>query len=159
VKPLLLILVAVLLLGVLTAVVRSGKPSTRFVAAGVPGPSPVAAVVPWEVRTDRDGYVSPRSMTRRAHLPRHPIRAVHPSLDWDALALCESSGNWQANTGNGYYGGLQFLGSTWTSFDTNHYAPRADLATRWQQIAVAERVLHRQGLLAWPACTLKLGWR
>ncbi|MGN6474301.1 MAG: transglycosylase family protein [Mycobacteriales bacterium] len=71
---------------------------------------------------------------------------------WDRVAQCESGGNWHDNTGNGYYGGLQFSARTWSSFDTDHYAPRADLATRPQQIDVANRVLARQGWGAWPVC-------
>ncbi|HVV77432.1 MAG TPA: transglycosylase family protein [Mycobacteriales bacterium] len=72
---------------------------------------------------------------------------------WDRVAQCESGGNWHTNTGNGYYGGLQFAAHTWDSFDTNHYASRADLATREQQIDVANRVLARQGWGAWPVCS------
>ncbi|NEK85123.1 transglycosylase family protein [Blastococcus saxobsidens] len=72
--------------------------------------------------------------------------------DWDAVARCESGGNWSINTGNGYYGGLQFSASTWTGFGGAEFAPRADLATREQQIAVAERVLAVQGRGAWPTC-------
>jgi len=70
---------------------------------------------------------------------------------WDALAQCESSGNWHINTGNGYYGGLQFSQSTWAAYGGLDYAPRADLATREQQIAVAEKTLAGQGWAAW-AC-------
>ena len=58
---------------------------------------------------------------------------------WDDLAECESGGNWAINTGNGYYGGLQFLGSTWIAYGGEEFAARADLATREQQIVVAER--------------------
>ncbi len=76
---------------------------------------------------------------------------------WDRLAQCESSGNWSINTGNGYYGGLQFYQPTWRGFGGTQYAPRADLATRSQQIAVAEKVLDVQGWGAWPACSAKLG--
>lgn len=72
--------------------------------------------------------------------------------DWDAVALCESGGNWSINTGNGYYGGLQFSSSTWLGFGGGAYAPRADLATKAQQIAVAEKVLAVQGPGAWPTC-------
>lgn len=72
--------------------------------------------------------------------------------NWDAIALCESSGNWSINTGNGFYGGLQFAQSTWEEFGGLQYAPRADLATREQQITVAERVLAVQGIGAWPVC-------
>ena len=68
------------------------------------------------------------------------------------MALCESGGNWSINTGNGYYGGLQFSMSTWSAFGGTAYAPRADLATKSEQIAVAERVLAVQGAGAWPTC-------
>ncbi|WP_324273143.1 transglycosylase family protein [Blastococcus brunescens] len=72
--------------------------------------------------------------------------------DWDAVAQCESGGNWSINTGNGYYGGLQFSPSTWLGFGGGDYAPRADLASKSQQIAVAEKVLAVQGRGAWPTC-------
>lgn len=78
---------------------------------------------------------------------------------WDRVAACESSGNWSVNTGNGYYGGLQFLDSTWDSFGGEAYASTADRATRSQQIAVAERVLATQGWNAWPTCSRKAGLR
>ncbi|WP_374159074.1 transglycosylase family protein [Mycobacterium sp. G7A2] len=70
--------------------------------------------------------------------------------DWDAIAQKESSGNWSINTGNGYYGGLQFAQSSWEAAGGLEYAPRADLATREQQIAVAEKLLEMQGPGAWP---------
>lgn len=69
--------------------------------------------------------------------------------DWDAIAACESSGNWKANTGNGHYGGLQFSQSSWVAAGGLKYAPRADLATRREQIAVAERLAQLQGMSAW----------
>jgi hypothetical protein len=78
---------------------------------------------------------------------------------WDKLAQCESSGQWRINTGNGFFGGLQFLPATWLGFGGGAYAPRADLATREQQIIVAERVLATQGWNAWPECSRKLGLR
>jgi len=71
---------------------------------------------------------------------------------WDTVARCESGGNWSINTGNGYYGGLQFSNSTWAAYGGTAYAPRADLAARGQQIAVAEKVLAGQGKGAWPVC-------
>jgi resuscitation-promoting factor RpfA len=80
-----------------------------------------------------------------------PASAAGPN-NWDAVAQCESSGNWAINTGNGYYGGLQFSQSTWAAFGGTEYAPRADLATKAQQIAVAERTLDAQGPGAWPSC-------
>ncbi|SNR29525.1 transglycosylase family protein [Blastococcus mobilis] len=72
--------------------------------------------------------------------------------DWTAVATCESSGKWNINTGNGYYGGLQFSSPTWLGHGGGQFAPRADLATPAQQIAVAERVLRTQGVGAWPTC-------
>ena len=76
---------------------------------------------------------------------------------WDRVAACESGGNWSINTGNGYYGGLQFAGSTWRGFGGGQYASRADLATKSQQIAVAQRVLKVQGPGAWPVCSKRAG--
>jgi len=76
---------------------------------------------------------------------------------WDDIALCESSGNWHINTGNGYYGGLQFWQPTWELFGGLDYARRADLATPQQQIDVAEAVLRVQGWDAWPVCSRKAG--
>lgn len=70
---------------------------------------------------------------------------------WDAVAQCESGGNWSINTGNGYYGGLQFSQSSWAAAGGTQYAARADLATKSQQIAVAEKLLDMQGPGAW-AC-------
>jgi hypothetical protein len=78
---------------------------------------------------------------------------------WDDLAQCEAGGNWSINTGNGYFGGLQFAASTWVGFGGEEFAPRADLASREQQIVVAERVLAVQGWGAWPACSRRLGLR
>lgn len=86
-----------------------------------------------------------------------PSASAAPDSDWDRLAQCESGGNWQINTGNGYQGGLQFSQSTWNAFGGQQYAPRADLATREQQIAVAEKTLAQQGWGAWPACSASLG--
>ncbi len=72
--------------------------------------------------------------------------------EWDQVARCESGGNWGINTGNGYHGGVQFSAGTWASHGGGQYAPSAELATKEQQIAVAERVLATQGRGAWPVC-------
>ncbi len=72
--------------------------------------------------------------------------------EWDKVARCESGGNWAINTGNGYQGGLQFSPGTWRSHGGGEYAPSAHLATKEEQIAVAERVLGTQGRGAWPVC-------
>ncbi|MEU4658526.1 transglycosylase family protein [Streptomyces sp. NPDC023723] len=76
---------------------------------------------------------------------------------WEKVAACESTGNWDINSGNGFYGGLQFTQSTWEAFGGTQYAPRADLATKDQQIAVAEKVLDGQGPGAWPVCSARAG--
>lgn len=86
-----------------------------------------------------------------------PNATAAPDSDWDRLAQCESGGDWHINTGNGYYGGLQFSSTTWLNLGGGAYAPTADLATREQQIAIAEKVLAAQGWGAWPACSAGLG--
>ena len=73
-------------------------------------------------------------------------------VNWAAIAACESGGNWSANTGNGFYGGLQFTQQTWLANGGGQYAASANLASPAQQIAVAERVLASQGIGAWPVC-------
>lgn len=84
-----------------------------------------------------------------------PAQAASEST-WNRLAECESSGDWSINTGNGYFGGVQFSQSTWSAYGGSGYASRADLATRQQQIAIAERVLADQGWGAWPTCSRKI---
>ncbi|MFE7706092.1 transglycosylase family protein [Streptomyces sp. NPDC057486] len=76
---------------------------------------------------------------------------------WDQVAECESGGMWSADLGNGFYGGLQFSQDTWKAYGGKAYAPRADLASRSQQIAVAEKVLEDQGPKAWPSCAVISG--
>ncbi|MFF5899488.1 transglycosylase family protein [Streptomyces argenteolus] len=76
---------------------------------------------------------------------------------WDRVAECESGGMWSADLGNGYYGGLQFSQDTWSAYGGTDYAPRADLASRSQQIAVAEKVLDDKGPQAWPSCAVISG--
>ncbi|HET6816116.1 MAG TPA: transglycosylase family protein [Mycobacteriales bacterium] len=76
---------------------------------------------------------------------------------WDHVAQCESGGNWHINTGNGYYGGLQFSSSTWLGYGGGNYASRADLASKSEQIAIANKVLASQGWGAWPVCSRYAG--
>ncbi|MEU3415919.1 transglycosylase family protein [Streptomyces sp. NPDC006658] len=76
---------------------------------------------------------------------------------WDRIARCESGGNWHINTGNGYYGGLQFSAGTWRAYGGTAYAPTADQASRSAQIAVATRVQQAQGWGAWPVCSARAG--
>lgn len=84
-----------------------------------------------------------------------PVGTVNGSV-WDSLARCESGGNWAINTGNGYYGGLQFSLSSWRAVGGSGYPHQA---SRAEQIARGEMLLARQGWGAWPACSAKLGLR
>jgi cell wall-associated NlpC family hydrolase len=85
-----------------------------------------------------------------------PASAASLSV-WDKVAKCESGGNWSINTGNGYYGGLQFSASTWAAYGGRRFASRADLAGKSAQITLAERVLAAQGPGAWPVCGPRAG--
>ncbi|GAA2461278.1 MULTISPECIES: transglycosylase family protein [Streptomyces] len=78
------------------------------------------------------------------------------TAEWDKVAQCESGGNWSINTGNGYYGGLQFSASTWAAYGGTAYAQTADQASKSQQIEIAEKVLAGQGKGAWPSCGVGL---
>ena len=76
---------------------------------------------------------------------------------WDRLASCESGGNWHINTGNGYYGGVQFADGTWDGWGGERYASRADLATKTEQIVIAAKLVENSGWRSWPACSDRLG--
>ncbi len=106
----------------------------RAALAAIPGPAASASALPVD---------SPA-----------PVQAAASSggANWAAIAACESGGNWSTNTGNGFYGGLQFTQQTWVAYGGGQYASSANLATQAQQIAVAQRVLAAQGIGAWPVC-------
>jgi nucleoid-associated protein YgaU len=87
--------------------------------------------------------------------PSAPAQAS--GVNWDAIAQCESGGNWRINTGNGYHGGLQFSRRTWKSHGGTKYATTANGASRSEQIHVAEKVMRGQGLGAWPVCGKRAG--
>jgi len=138
---------------------RGGVLSGRRAIAGtavtadetlVPAAVPAPASVPMEATLVR--------ITTPAATPAGP-RAVTYDGDsvWDALAQCESGGNWASNTGNGYYGGLQFSVATWRAYGGTEYAAYPHQATREEQIAVAERLRDARGYQPWPACRTKLG--
>ncbi|MCV7041187.1 transglycosylase family protein [Mycolicibacterium moriokaense] len=91
--------------------------------------------------------------------PGTEVPPVSNGVVWDALARCEAGGNWAINTGNGYYGGVQFDQNTWERNGGLRYADRADLATREEQIAIAEVTRARQGWGAWPTCSGRIGAR
>lgn len=108
-------------------------------------PLPAAVAVSAPV-SQSSGYES-NNYSSYAPAASAPVRYASGS-QWDRIAACESGGNWAINTGNGYYGGLQFLQSTWVGAGGLAYAPRADLATPEQQIAVASKL----ALSNWPVC-------
>jgi hypothetical protein len=83
--------------------------------------------------------------------------SAQASTVWDRVAACESGGNWSINTGNGYYGGLQFSDRTWDGFGGERYASTANRATKAQQITIAQKVLASQGPGAWPTCGARAG--
>lgn len=109
----------------------------------VTGRLPVANVVLTPAR---------ESVLRVGVKPGTEVPPVTNGGTWDAIAACESGGNWAINTGNGYYGGVQFDRNTWERHGGLRYAARADLATREEQIAIAEVTQDRQGWGAWPVC-------
>jgi resuscitation-promoting factor RpfB len=132
-----------------------GAPGTQDVTFAVAkrngvetGRLPVANVV---VAPARDGVL------RVGAKPGTEVPPVRNGAQWDALAQCESTGNWAINTGNGFYGGVQFDQNTWERQGGLRYAPRADLATREEQIAIAEVTRARQGWGAWPTCSGRIG--
>ena len=101
---------------------------------------------------------APQALQQSPSRTSYQSAGVVPSGSvWDALAQCESGGNWAINTGNGFYGGLQFTSGTWLGNGGGAYAPRADLATRDEQIAIASKVQAARGWSPWPACAAKLG--
>ena len=103
----------------------------------------------------RHVLTAPRTQIERVGTKQRPVPASN-GLNWDAVAACESGGNWHINTGNGFYGGLQFDYGTWLSNGGGAYAPRADLATREEQIAIATKVYNARGSSPWPVCGANL---
>ncbi|HYO03589.1 MAG TPA: transglycosylase family protein [Mycobacterium sp.] len=98
-------------------------------------------------------------VTRVGAKPGTEVPAVSQGDTWDALSRCEAGGNWAINTGNGFYGGVQFDQNTWERNGGLRYAQRADLASREEQIAIAEVTRTRQGWGAWPVCSGRVGVR
>ncbi|MEV5596893.1 transglycosylase family protein [Streptomyces sp. NPDC052496] len=114
----------------------------------------VLSLVPAVVLLCAPGGAQARDVTHNLLSPAGCSLSKGP---WNCIAECESGGDWRKNTGNAFYGGLQFRQSTWKEHGGLAYAPRADLATRKQQIAVAERVRRAQGWAAWPHCARRYG--
>ena len=112
----------------------------------------------WPVKNQVVAPARP-SVLRVGAKPGTQVPPVRNDVTWDKLSACESGGNWAINTGNGFYGGVQFDQNTWELHGGLRYAPRADLATREEQIAIAEVTRARQGWGAWPVCSARLGVR
>lgn len=102
------------------------------------------------------GLVGAATATMGAGMIAPPAQAAEAGV-WDRLAQCEAGGNWHINTGNGFYGGLQFTLSSWKAAGGTAYAARPDLASREGQIAAGQRLLALQGPGAWPVCSVKAG--
>ncbi len=98
------------------------------------------------------GYLAPDMSESIPPQHRAPAPPVSGARNWDAVAGCESGGNWSINTGNGYCGGLQFDINTWLGNGGGAYASRPDLTGREQQIAVAEHINESRGSSPWPVC-------
>jgi resuscitation-promoting factor RpfB len=92
--------------------------------------------------------VAPAPAPEPAPAPAAPATGSS-GVDWDRIARCESTNNWSINTGNGYYGGLQFANASWRAVGGTDFAPRADLASRAEQITVANRYYASSGLQPW----------
>jgi resuscitation-promoting factor RpfB len=130
----------------------AGTQNVTFAVATVNGVEtgrlPVANVV---VAPARD------ALLRVGAKPGTEVPPVSNGTTWDALSRCEAGGNWAINTGNGFYGGVQFDQNTWERNGGLRYAQRADLATREEQIAIADVTRARQGWGAWPVCSGRVG--
>ena len=120
---------------------------------------PVNAVATKAAAAETQAAETSRTSTRSVTRSSAPTVSSSDGSIWDRIAACESGGNWSINTGNGYYGGLQFTQSTWDAYGGQAYAARADLASRDAQITVAQRVQAAQGWGAWPVCSYKAGAR
>ena len=129
-----------------------------------------ASDLPVPTSSGRGRHRKPNNHLRNLGLATAPLVAAVPmavasatsasaatTSTWDRLAGCESGGNWSINTGNGYYGGLQFSDGTWDGLGGGRYASRADLASKSEQIAIAEKLLASRGWSPWPACSSRLG--
>jgi len=138
-------------------VLQAGTPGTREVTTRITTVNGVES----SRETVAEHEITPATAARisRGTKAAPSAPSVAGGSVWDTLAQCESGGNWAINTGNGYQGGLQFSPSTWAAYGGTQFAPTANLATREQQIAIAEKTLAGQGWGAWPACTARMGLR
>ena len=121
-----------------------------------PVPTPASAPMEATLHAVPTPPPTPAPVAAAAPAPQRVV-TYNGSTVWDDLAKCESGGNWAINTGNGYYGGLQFSHPTWHGYGGGEFAEYPHEATREEQITVAERLRDARGYQPWPACRLKLG--
>ena len=127
---------------VTASIAKAAQAAIPAPAAPAPAPDPVSAAPVSTVQSDPSA-AAPVSA---------PAPASSGGVNWSAVAACESGGNWSTDTGNGFYGGLQFTQQTWLAYGGGQYAASANQASESQQIAVAQQVLAGQGIGAWPVC-------
>ena len=139
-----------------TTLARSALVDRTGLTGGTASPA-AESVAPAGADTPTTVPMEATLVTIPTAVPRTPAVTFNGSSVWDTLAKCESSGNWAANTGNGYYGGLQFSVATWNGYGGAEFAAHPHQATREQQIVVAERLRAARGYQPWPACRVKLG--
>lgn len=137
--------------GLLIAITDTQQVAEELHQVAIPTP----AAVPMEATLHAIATPAPTSAAR-APSPQRVVTYDGDSV-WDDLARCESGGNWAINTGNGYYGGLQFSLGTWNGYGGAEFAAYPHEATRAEQIVVAEQLRAARGFAPWPACRVKLG--
>jgi hypothetical protein len=142
--------------GVTTTLARSALVDRSGLTGGTASPA-AESVAPADADKPTTVPMEATLVTIPVAVPRTPAVTFNGNSVWDTLAMCESSGNWAANTGNGYYGGLQFSVATWNGYGGAEFAAYPHQATREQQIIVAERLRAARGYQPWPACRAKLG--
>ena len=142
--------------GVTTTLARSALVDRTGLTGGT-GSAAAESVAPADADAPTTVPMEATLVTIPTAVPRTPAVTFNGNSVWDTLAKCESSGNWAANTGNGYYGGLQFSVATWNGYGGAEFAAYPHQATREQQITVAERLRAARGYQPWPACRVKLG--
>jgi len=142
--------------GVTTTLARSALVDRTGLTGGT-GSAAAESVAPADADAPTTVPMEATLVTIPTAVPRTPAVTFNGNSVWDTLAKCESSGNWAANTGNGYYGGLQFSVATWNGYGGAEFAAYPHQATREQQIIVAERLRAARGYQPWPACRVKLG--
>ncbi|PVY96337.1 transglycosylase family protein [Actinomycetospora cinnamomea] len=134
---------AVARVGVVAALAAGAYGATGAAPPPPPPPPPPGAALPAPPHPPPPGQPPPGQPP--------PALAV-PAGPWDSLARCETGGDWHADTGNGYHGGLQLSSRTWAAHGGGEFAPQADDASREQQIVIGERVRAEQGWEAWSSC-------